>query len=388
MDQNQRNVFSIHDEDCFGCGICVAACNRGGVELALNRDGYYKRHLIADKCISCGKCIRVCPVNNQSHTINGNSSYVCHSKKPDDIINSSSGGFAYVLSKLFLKSGYAIVGAVWNKEAKEVRHIVVRDEKELENLRKSKYVQSYTVDAFTEVATIDKAVIIGTPCQIAGARRLYRDKEGFIFIDFDCMGPAGYGLWNKYLAYLETINPSGIQSLTMRTKKKSWMHYGTRVLFQDGTEYYGDKFTDPFCKLYHFAHLIQETCRNCRFLNASEADIRIGDGWGYTEGFRKTEIRNGLSIVTLVTERGKQTWSTVSERFVSKNVTREAAAPVTSGATDKLWQALRSKDSIQALCRIYENVSVKEKISRKVSILLSANDSVYLCIKRLISHKK
>lgn len=261
------------------------------MELSLDKDGYYKRSILPERCISCGKCLQVCPADDQVLTIKKTRSYVCYSRDKEVVINSSSGGFAYELAKHYIKKGYTIVGAAWTEKAKEVKHILVQDENELRLLQKSKYVQSSTVDAFKRLKAIDKAVIFATPCQIAGLRKCYSDKKGFLFVDFDCMGPAGYQLWGKYYDYLNAQNLSGIQLLTMRTKKKSWMNYGTHVIYHDGAEYYNDKYHDPFCQLYHFAHLIQDTCTSCKYLNSTKADIRIGDAWNHIEGFSKNEIK-------------------------------------------------------------------------------------------------
>ncbi len=380
-----NNVSIIKEADCYGCGACATVCKAKGVELIIDGNGYYKRKTIDKNCTLCGKCLQICPVKSQPQVINGPKSYICYSKKLTDVINSTSGGFAYTLSKFFLKQGYIIIGASWVDDARRVKHILVHNENELELLRKSKYVQSYTVDAYKQLETIDKALIIGTPCQIAGLRNCCRNKKDYVFVDFDCMGPAGYLLWNKYYAYLTEKNPSGIKNLAMRTKRKSWMRYGTEVRYHNGDMYFGDKFKDPFCTLYHFAHMIQETCMDCKYLNASNADIRIGDAWDYTNQFKRQEIKNGLSVVTPITKQGKDIWSEIAKQFVVKEAKRLSAKPIASRTDEKLWKALQNKDAgIDCICRLYENIPLIEKAYKKLSILLSKNDSLYFFLKHYI----
>ncbi len=53
----KRNVISINEEKCVGCGLCVNACHQGALELI---DG--KAKLISDSyCDGLGKCLPKCP---------------------------------------------------------------------------------------------------------------------------------------------------------------------------------------------------------------------------------------------------------------------------------------------------------------------------------------
>lgn len=369
---------------CCGCGVCVAGCQAGGVELRLNKDGYYIRKIKEDKCISCGKCVSVCPQTAMLEPL-GQKALVAYCKNTADVIRSSSGGIAYAIAQFYVNKGYKIIGAAWSEDKTKVEHMVVESEDDLEKLRKSKYVQSYTPDAFRQIGSCDKAVVFGTPCQIAGSRNLYGKREGMILVDFDCMGPSGLGVWSKYLDYLQQRNSSQITDIQMRCKKKSWMMYGTRVDFAHGKVYYQDKFHDPFCIMYHMAHMIQETClRDCPFLNASSADLRVGDAWGYTKGFDRKRIHDGLSLVTCQSVLGKQVLQDISGSIVAYPVRRKMVKRSKAVCNQNLWDCLRRSDtSIMDAVRLYNQVDIKERIYRNVSYLLSVNDSVYLTAKKL-----
>ena len=57
--------FSIKEELCKGCALCVRACPKKLLQLApdkLNEQGYHPV-MITDvaACVACGSCFRTCP---------------------------------------------------------------------------------------------------------------------------------------------------------------------------------------------------------------------------------------------------------------------------------------------------------------------------------------
>lgn len=55
--KKRRDIVSIDEEKCTGCGICVSPCAEGAIEI---RDG--KAKVIKDElCDGAGFCLGVCP---------------------------------------------------------------------------------------------------------------------------------------------------------------------------------------------------------------------------------------------------------------------------------------------------------------------------------------
>lgn len=381
---NMDNVSTISVRQCCGCGICTTACS-GGVKLRLDKRGYYKRQVNEDKCTHCGKCIGICPCMSEPKSM-PNASVVGSCTSARDARESSSGGAGYAIAKVYMEKGYTVIGAAWSKDFTRVEHIIVESASDLERLRKSKYVQSYTVDAFKRIKDLEKVVVFGTPCQIAGLRNRYGHRDGMILVDFDCMGPAGINLWDKALIYYNSIDDSEIINVRMRDKKKSWMMYGTRIEFRSGRVYWKDKFHDPFCILYHFGRMIQNTCTmECRFLNASLADVRIGDAWNYTDGFTVSQIKDGLSIITPLTALGSDVLCEISDVLYLKEVVRKTQTMPVAVGNERLTECINDPDrTIMDAVAIYNDVRVLKRIGRWISYTLSANERVYLIIKRIL----
>ncbi|MCY6355538.1 ATP-binding protein [Clostridium sp. ZS2-4] len=55
----KRNIISIDEKKCNGCGLCVTACHEGAIELV---DG--KARLVSDQyCDGLGDCLPACPTD-------------------------------------------------------------------------------------------------------------------------------------------------------------------------------------------------------------------------------------------------------------------------------------------------------------------------------------
>ena len=49
-----NSIIKFNRKDCYGCGVCVAACPRDAIQMRLNADGFYSPILDSSKCVHCG----------------------------------------------------------------------------------------------------------------------------------------------------------------------------------------------------------------------------------------------------------------------------------------------------------------------------------------------
>src|SRR5690554_1923406 len=151
--------------------MCVAVCPEKALDLKINEEGFYQPVQVNSKCTECGLCEEVCPAYNNINNFNSPaSSYSAYSRQNEIRKTCTSGGISYEIARLMLSKGYKICGVIYDNDKNIARHIISQNIEDLEKIKGSKYIQSYTVDAFREIFdTIGnkKYLVFGTPCQIA-----------------------------------------------------------------------------------------------------------------------------------------------------------------------------------------------------------------------------
>jgi len=62
-EKRDRGDIEIVEEECKGCGLCVAACPVHVLQLAnhLNGHGYHPAMYVGAGCTGCGICFYACP---------------------------------------------------------------------------------------------------------------------------------------------------------------------------------------------------------------------------------------------------------------------------------------------------------------------------------------
>ena len=166
-------ILNIKDK-CTGCGACVSICPKAALTIDYNDEGFYYPHLKQDLCIDCKSCEKVCHVLNikiPEQPPRQYAAYMCKSHNKELIRKSSSGGMFSTLASHVLKQGGVVYGARYNYDIERLEHCST-DNCSLDELRKSKYIESYTGDIFKKVGeNLRKGRMVlfcGTPCQIAG----------------------------------------------------------------------------------------------------------------------------------------------------------------------------------------------------------------------------
>ncbi len=316
-------------QDCYGCGVCAVSCPKEIISIILNKDGFYEPKVMnSDKCINCGVCLDVCSFSHHERALDNKPLVSYASWSNDDQIRRkcSSGGIGFEIAKSFIKGGYKVVVCRYNVEKEYAEHYIATTIEELVQSTGSKYIQSYTLDAFKEIDRKGKYLVVGTPCQIDSFRRYikrFKCEDNFVLMDFFCHCVPSMYAWRAYtkmqekkvgkLTYVSWRNKfeygwhdSWIMGIDgEKTSKPVDWHESYNLIIKEKKSFIQSRMSqgDLFYKLFLGDLSLGRQCQaDCKYkYDQSSADIRIGDLWGKTYmGDEK-----GVSALIAFTERGK-----------------------------------------------------------------------------------
>ena len=331
-----RNCYEINEmknitivENCYGCGVCAVSCGKQIIKISLDKDGFYAPYVLDEsKCTNCGICTDVCAFLHKDLALGdiNEHSYAAWSKDSTVRRSCSSGGVSFEVGKYLLKKGYKVCGVRYNPDRNRAEHYVSENIDELLHSVGSKYMQSYTFDAFKSINRKDKYLVTGTPCQIDSFRRYikkFRCEDNFVLLDFFCHGVPSMLLWKKYTKCAEKHvgkitgvswrnKWSGVENTGINTKnddsfveKINWHDsYDMKVFGKNGMIESRSSNGDMFYALFWGDYCLGKHCYNsCKYKSGnSSADIRVGDFWG--ELYKDND--EGVSCAIAFTDKGME----------------------------------------------------------------------------------
>lgn len=294
---------------CCGCSVCINICKYEAIDFKINSKGFYEAKINPIKCSKCDLCRKVCPFNgNKGDQIDRqkNALYMLRSKSKKVLATSTSGGAAYEIAAFLSKKNYDVIGCVYDKETACAYHKRVNsgDIDLLTSFQGSKYIQSNTLNAFKNILNSKKAVVFGTPCQIAGLDnflKLKHRRNDFVLVDLICHGVPSIHLWHKYLKEgSQKFRYGDKPDVYFRYKKKGWKKIYIGI-FGNGKRYIRRNLNDMFYRYFEMQNCYMDSCYECNYRTHCKADIRIGDYWG--EKYSRYK-KSGASMVISMTSFG------------------------------------------------------------------------------------
>lgn len=284
----KRNISENAKKNrCSGCGVCSAACPTNAIDITLNKDGFYIAEVNEDSCVECGVCLKICSFNTDYEFKKPLKSFSSIRRSDAEKCKSSSSGICWDFAKKAIENEYYACGARYNVENNNVEHFVAGTVKEYLPAQGSKYLQSYTVDAFEQILKNNKQkhVVFGTPCQIASLRnyiKFKKDEENYILIDFFCHGVPSYHLWESYLKHHKIQKVEDI--LFRDNSRKAWNDFCMNIKVANKKLNSSSKENDLFYRFFILDFCLNKVCsESCKFFSTNScADIRFGDVWNRT----------------------------------------------------------------------------------------------------------
>ena len=328
---------------CTSCAACVNICNHDAVKLIEDELGFTYPQIDHTKCVECNACRIICPVLNPLKLCNPLEVYAAISDNEHELMSSSSGGAASVISRYILDTEGVVYGCS-QKNYLNIKHVRICQKFDLHELKGSKYVQSDIGLSYRQVKRDlldDKSVLfVGTPCQIAGLKNyLRKDYDNLYTIDLVCHGVASKKMLCEDIDQYKTaynINRNEDIFVTFRWKTKSGIRYGIQLYHTIGGKKKMIKSIrfpyDPYITAFMEGLSFRENCHQCVYGRKERiGDLTIGDFWGLgayqSTGFN---TKNGVSLLMINTHKGERLLGQVKEQFILEK--RELAEAVSGNA--------------------------------------------------------
>ena len=320
----ELKILNINDL-CTGCGACVNICPRNCLELKPNDEGFYYPQYDSRNCIECHLCEKACHIlsSDEKKPISSENFYMYASEDAEIRRNSSSGGCFSLIADYIDKVGGVIFGSKYNGEDERLE-VFDSNQYRWEGFRKSKYIESYTANAFVRVAQYlsDSKVVFycGTPCQIRGLYQFLKVKkipiDNLFTADFICHGVPSNKCFTEYKRQFERGNKKVVnvdfRHKDFTKKKRAWHNMVLRMDFSNNTSKvipYKEPMYYGYYKVFMDNIILRRGCYNCYYPSVSCADFTFADFWGIYKYKPEIDDNTGISVVKLHTQKSIDLWN-------------------------------------------------------------------------------
>lgn len=300
-------------QQCTGCLACKNVCKREAIYVG--EDGSHGFYPVINKesCVDCGACISVCPIINPPPKKDILNVYIAKSTS-DNVINSSSGGIAYEISKTILENGGTVYAAQLFES--KLRHKKITTINELELTRGSKYIQSYTGEIFKEIEEDLKkhnmVLFIGVGCQTAAIKNFFRYKqnEKLFIIDLICHGTPSNFCFTNYVNGL--LKGKRYNNISFRKGKRLQLE----IKDNDNCIYKENFYKDPFYLAFELGKNLRECCYQCPFATKDRVgDITLGDYHSLKKTSQLYDSIIGASMCCINSEKGQYLFDMIKDNI-------------------------------------------------------------------------
>ncbi len=317
--RDKRTINCVTHKECCGCGACYSACPVNAITMEPDNEGFLYPSIDAETCIYCEACKKACPSLNPQYEKSAKP--LCFAAYTNDEVRekSSSGGMFSLIARQVLERNGRVCGAAFDDDF-TLWQTWAASEEELEPLRMSKYMQSFTGDSYKETKRyLDEGLpvlYVGCPCQVAGLNSFLRKHyDNLITVDLLCHGGPSQKVFKRYLD--EVHSGKQITHVGFRDKDYfGWSHEMT-VIYGDGDIYRQRCADDLYYRAFTPCVSMRPHCQICNYSKLPrQGDITLGDFWGVSKFDPSFTDGRGTSIVSVNSQQGLKTihdlWDSLS----------------------------------------------------------------------------
>lgn len=378
------NINSINNiKPCTSCQMCYAVCPKNSITIKLDNNGFYSPEINNASCIDCGICVKFCYKFDDAITLTSQqelkniSLYAASAKEDDLVANTTSGGIADLLAKELIEQGYSVIGVTYDYEKDRAVSRIATNKQETDGFRGSKYIQSFTAEAFKEFVLIckkQKFAVFGLPCHIYAINKYlskHNLRDNCILIDLYCHGCPSMFVWDKVKTKIKKkLNVDRFDDVNFRGKSKGWGQFVLEAR-AGKKKYHSTPIHNEFYDLFFSNLVLNESCEDCLLRSTlAYTDIRLGDFWGKL--FRRTS--RGVSAVSVVTKRGEEIIEKIENSISAQKLSHDVFIHYQSWGhkyqinyklRDLLLNMLQGEKSIEDIATVLNRkLSLKQRVKK------------------------
>lgn len=212
---------------CCGCTACFSICEHNAISMVMDGEGFLYPAVDLSACIRCGMCEDTCPYKGNGEKDREASSLHIAVQYKDERkrVESTAGGAFSLIADYVLEKKGVVYGVGYDDMI--VCHKLADEEKDIREMRGSKYVQSTLKETFREICKFlnEKRTVlfVGTPCQVHGLNNYLMKKncilDKLITIDLLCLGVSSPGIFEKWVKFLEERYGDKVCGVEFRNKR-------------------------------------------------------------------------------------------------------------------------------------------------------------------------
>lgn len=350
---------------CAGCMACLEVCGTGAIRIVKGLDAY-NAVIDPDRCVKCGRCYQICQKNHPATASKPICWYEGWSTHEVQRQESSSGGLAAELEKMFVREGGIVCSCAI--KGGRIGFAFAKNEEEVKQFSGSKYVKSNPEGIYRILRDYlrqgQEVLFVGLPCQVSAVRNFVGEKlqENLYTVDLICHGTPNPQILRKYLTD-KGKNPDCMENLQFRNSNTFGLFENGQGIDR-GTQ---DTYTTAFLKSIDYT----ENCYFCDYAKLERvSDLSLGDSWG--SQLSAEEREKGVSLILCQTEKGRNLLQQAEVTLLPVDLQRaidfnkQLSSPsVKHAKRQEYMNALQSEKSLNAaLIKAEPNIEIKNIVKR------------------------
>lgn len=321
-------------ENCTGCKACENICPHRCIEMKTDVIGAVLPHIDTSCCTNCHACEKICPALNPVKVNYPQSAFAAWNNNEGERTHCASGGIASAIYSWVNSINGISIGAAVDKDWNVIIKVSGKKD-EFGMFRNSKYCYSDPKEVYIQIRNHIKSgkivVLIGLPCQIAGYKKTFGERDNVYYIDLVCHGVAPNSYLKQHINHIEQTFGVKAVEVSFRAPELGTSNYYFTLYNTFGKIVYSKRSGDGdlFNIAFHSGFSYRENCYHCHYAKAERcSDITLGDYHGLGALAPCSFSDENVSVILVNSDKGKLLLNQLSSLNLITTVQRPTEEPI------------------------------------------------------------